>query len=413
MAAPQSIEDLYERKFAPMVRLARLLVGSPEVAADVVQDAFVELHRRWGTIRTPEAYLRQAAQTARQLTRSGDASALSWSNDGEWLAFSVRDAPGYEDYTTWITRADGTDARALTGMGDRFAWSPTGHRLVVGGYFCDSDRRGGVFLVDPGRDPRQLVASGSQILTVAWAPGGDMIGYTAASISGQADATSGTWVVGIDGADGARPRRLGDGELAAWSPDGRSLLVKEGSSVALVGVTDGDRHALGTSIAFDAQDPSAWSAFSPDGAIVAIVADVGTDASAGMSQSIVVCHTDGTACRRVTTIAADRISGTAFSPDGTEITFVGDQGAARRDDRRRRRPGARPTWTRSAARRRRRHSQHPRRRPERAGLVDRRSDPLPTRRRASHRRPRDGQGAAHCFSHRVLRQGSGEPRPTG
>ena len=60
IAAPQSIEDLYERKFAPMVRLARLLVGSPEVAADVVQDAFVELHRRWATIRTPEPYLRQA-----------------------------------------------------------------------------------------------------------------------------------------------------------------------------------------------------------------------------------------------------------------------------------------------------------------------------------------------------------------
>ena len=58
--APQSIEELYEQKFAPMVRLARLLVGSPDVAADVVQDAFVHLHRRWETIRFPEAYLRQA-----------------------------------------------------------------------------------------------------------------------------------------------------------------------------------------------------------------------------------------------------------------------------------------------------------------------------------------------------------------
>lgn len=58
--APQSVEDLYERKFAPMVRLARLLVGSPEVAADVVQDAFVHVHLRWKTVRFPEAYLRQA-----------------------------------------------------------------------------------------------------------------------------------------------------------------------------------------------------------------------------------------------------------------------------------------------------------------------------------------------------------------
>jgi Tol biopolymer transport system component len=161
-------------------------------------------------------------------------------------------------------------------------------------------------------------------LTVAWAPDGGMIGYTAAAISGQADETSGTWIVGIDGADGTRPRRLSDGELASWSPDGRSLLVKEGSSVALVRVADGDRHVLGTSIAFDAQDPSAWSTFSPDGVSVAIVADVGTDASAGMAKSIIVCHTDGTACQQVTTTDADRISGPAFSPDGTRITFVGD-----------------------------------------------------------------------------------------
>ena len=58
--APTSVEELYERKFAPMVRLARLLVGSPDVAADVVQDAFVHVHRKWKTIRFPESYLRQA-----------------------------------------------------------------------------------------------------------------------------------------------------------------------------------------------------------------------------------------------------------------------------------------------------------------------------------------------------------------
>jgi RNA polymerase sigma factor (sigma-70 family) len=43
-----------------MVRLARLLVGSPEIAADVVQDAFVHMQRRWSSIEAPKAYLRQA-----------------------------------------------------------------------------------------------------------------------------------------------------------------------------------------------------------------------------------------------------------------------------------------------------------------------------------------------------------------
>ncbi len=58
--AVTSVEDLYGQQFAPMVRLARLLVGSPEAAADIVQDAFVQVHRRWVTIRFPEAYLRQS-----------------------------------------------------------------------------------------------------------------------------------------------------------------------------------------------------------------------------------------------------------------------------------------------------------------------------------------------------------------
>lgn len=53
------LEDLYALSYGPMVRLARLLVGSPEVAADVVQDAFVQMQRRWSTIREPEAYLRR------------------------------------------------------------------------------------------------------------------------------------------------------------------------------------------------------------------------------------------------------------------------------------------------------------------------------------------------------------------
>jgi RNA polymerase sigma factor (sigma-70 family) len=60
VAPVTSVEDLYGQKFAPMVRFARLLVGSPEAAADIVQDAFVQVHRRWATIRFPEAYLRQA-----------------------------------------------------------------------------------------------------------------------------------------------------------------------------------------------------------------------------------------------------------------------------------------------------------------------------------------------------------------
>ena len=64
-AVPQrSFADLYLRSFAAMVRLARVLVDSPDTAEDLVQDAFVRLHRRWTGVRDPHAYLRRCVVNA-------------------------------------------------------------------------------------------------------------------------------------------------------------------------------------------------------------------------------------------------------------------------------------------------------------------------------------------------------------
>ena len=43
-----------------LVRVAYLLTGSSAVAEDLVQDAFVGLHRHWDGVRQPSAYLRVA-----------------------------------------------------------------------------------------------------------------------------------------------------------------------------------------------------------------------------------------------------------------------------------------------------------------------------------------------------------------
>jgi RNA polymerase sigma-70 factor (sigma-E family) len=59
-----SFADLYRDSHADMVRLAFLLTGSPDVAQDVVQDAFVSVHRAWPRVREPRAYLRRAVVNA-------------------------------------------------------------------------------------------------------------------------------------------------------------------------------------------------------------------------------------------------------------------------------------------------------------------------------------------------------------
>ena len=62
--APLSFGELYVSSFADMVRLARVLVDSPETAEDLVQDAFVRLHRHWDGVREPRAYLHRSVVNA-------------------------------------------------------------------------------------------------------------------------------------------------------------------------------------------------------------------------------------------------------------------------------------------------------------------------------------------------------------
>lgn len=75
LSAVESVAELYEREQAGMVRLARLIVGSPALAEEVVHDAFVAVLERHETIRDPGAYLRRVVvnnchgATRRTLTR--------------------------------------------------------------------------------------------------------------------------------------------------------------------------------------------------------------------------------------------------------------------------------------------------------------------------------------------------------
>ena len=58
--SPSAFAGLYHEQFRPMVRLAYLLVGSTDDARDIVQDAFVGLHRRFDRVDEPVAYLRRS-----------------------------------------------------------------------------------------------------------------------------------------------------------------------------------------------------------------------------------------------------------------------------------------------------------------------------------------------------------------
>lgn len=58
MNAVDGIDGLFADRRVPMVRLATLLVGSPALAEEVVQEAFVSVNERWDSVERPNAYLR-------------------------------------------------------------------------------------------------------------------------------------------------------------------------------------------------------------------------------------------------------------------------------------------------------------------------------------------------------------------
>lgn len=57
---PGDFAAFYDDQFLAMVRLATMTVGQPEIARDIVQDAFVRLHDKWDGVEFPKAYLRRS-----------------------------------------------------------------------------------------------------------------------------------------------------------------------------------------------------------------------------------------------------------------------------------------------------------------------------------------------------------------
>jgi DNA-directed RNA polymerase specialized sigma24 family protein len=72
VGAELSFDDLYRASYARMVRLAWLLVGSLPAAEDVVHDAFLAVHERWGSVADPATPGLRAAGPGRRRGAAAD-----------------------------------------------------------------------------------------------------------------------------------------------------------------------------------------------------------------------------------------------------------------------------------------------------------------------------------------------------
>ncbi|MFK7911866.1 MAG: RNA polymerase sigma factor [Akkermansiaceae bacterium] len=61
-AEKTSIESLFDAEETPLLRYAYGIVARREVAEEIVQDAFLKLHKHWKDINTPRAWLYRATR---------------------------------------------------------------------------------------------------------------------------------------------------------------------------------------------------------------------------------------------------------------------------------------------------------------------------------------------------------------
>src|SRR3954449_10646134 len=85
--AADRLGRLYARHVSSARRFAYLLCGDDQMAADIAQEAFLQVARRWGTMRDAEAFPAYLRTTVRNLVRMhARASAREQSREGRYLA---------------------------------------------------------------------------------------------------------------------------------------------------------------------------------------------------------------------------------------------------------------------------------------------------------------------------------------
>jgi dipeptidyl aminopeptidase/acylaminoacyl peptidase len=225
-------------------------------------------------------------------------------------------ANGYQTHL-WLLRvpADGALGRDDAGQPLTTArardtvprWSPDGRHVAF-----ISDRSGAkqVWVIPADGGEARLLTAGSYLAAdLAWSPDGKWIAFTGKPDAG-ASATARP-----DGREASDVRVITrlhyrqDGE-GFWDGRWRHIFVVPGAGGAVRQVTDGE---------YDHTNP-AWS---PDGAWLAYCANAAPDADLSDAADLWVIRTDGTGAPRRLTRSIGRVETPAWSPDGTQIAYIG------------------------------------------------------------------------------------------
>ena len=180
-------------------------------------------------------------------------SDFGWSPDSKQIFFiSAFENPEREDPAVlrgtktpmaaiYVFSLETRQQRRVTGFGQgcSASWAPDGSRIAASFGSGDSS---GIYVVTPdGRYGSRLTESTTLDLRPVWAPDGKRIAYIAVDTTGE-NSAAGVYVIG---ADGKERKRVSDKTAyqAAWSGDGKSLLIQSTAGLELIDA-DGTQIAL-------------------------------------------------------------------------------------------------------------------------------------------------------------------------
>jgi Tol biopolymer transport system component len=264
-----------------------------------------------------------------------DTRDYSWSPDGSQIVFSShRDGPASQEI--YVMNADGSAQRRLTfdsGHDSVFniqpVWSPDGATIA---FVHASGLSHSVWLMRPdGSERRELVNVGAMVERLTWSPDSTRLLYDVQNAPP-------THVEVVDVRTGMRRSLTPPGQTdfyATWSPDGRSIAMTSNpfartSHIDVVDSTDGSRRTVSS---VPGTDP-AWS---PDGSEIAFVGirtfpEYADRYGSPQRLDLFVVGADGMDQRRLTGPLDDDLGGEpgafhpSWWPDGSRLFFHSGEG---------------------------------------------------------------------------------------
>lgn len=240
-----------------------------------------------------------------------------WSPDGRRIALM---SGALNSASLRVANGDGSATRYIAPLcwgGASPHWSPDGRKLLFGGS-CDGVEE--LYLVHADRPGITRLTWGGWIdADPAWSPDGGRVAF-ARREDGQ------HWAIHVVERDGGSDRRVADGRVPDWAPNGSALAFEDsgdgGWSIYVVGADGGRRRALVTAPWWAADSAEARAPkWSPDGTRIAF-----GGGPKGTDPGVYVAAISTGDPKRLT--PDDTAAGNpAWSPDGARIAYAQQRGS--------------------------------------------------------------------------------------